>query len=292
MVPDVPGLNLNFYTSGIVILTMLRRSDHCHHSSIMQTTLLLAISIGLSSVSVSEAWISGNPIRKLPSLFAKQVTEDGDSDDSNMSIVETLRRKAEQLRRDVDRLEKAKEVVLLEEAEKEQQIRVEKEELRHRYSALVPILKPDGSTVVERCDFSPRRRRDNGNGNNSCSFITTVEAPLPLGILLGECDDGSISIDDVAESGHGATAGLRPTDLVRALTACQMEMEFPTWQLLAGGIGRPKTKRFLYSADDQPLAAVMAAVASNRMDPERRPILLVIERDGYEPAVVEEEEKE
>jgi hypothetical protein len=258
----------------------------------MQTTLLLAISIGLSSVSVSEAWISGNPIRKSSSLFAKQVTEDGDSDDSNMSMVETLRRKAEQLRRDVDRLEKAKEIVQMEQTEKEQQIRAEKEELRHRYSALVPILKPDGSTVVERCDFSPRRRRQDNNINddNSSSFITTVEAPLPLGILLGECDDGSISIDDVAAAGHGAKAGLRPTDLVRALTACQMEMEFPTWQLLAGGIGRPRTKRFMYSADDQPLAAVMAAVASNRMDPERRPILLVIERGGYVPAVVEEKE--
>ena len=31
-----------------------------------------------------------------------------------------------------------------------------------------------------------------------------------------------------------------------------MEMEQPTWQIIAGGIGRPKTVRFMYSVDGRP----------------------------------------
>jgi hypothetical protein len=57
-----------------------------------------------------------------------------------------------------------------------------------------------------------------------------------------------------------------------------MEMEQPTWQLIAGGIGRPKTVRFMYSVDNRPFGEVMDAIGSNRMDPERRPVLIVVER--------------
>ena len=57
-------------------------------------------------------------------------------------------------------------------------------------------------------------------------------------------------------------------------------MEMPTWQLLAGGIGVPKVKRFMFSADGQPFEQVMEAVGSNRQDP--RPVLFVIERNELE----------
>jgi hypothetical protein len=54
--------------------------------------------------------------------------------------------------------------------------------------------------------------------------------------------------------------------------------EQPTWQLLAGGIGRPKTMRYMFSTDYKPFELVMEAIASNRMDPEGRSVLLVVER--------------
>lgn len=70
-------------------------------------------------------------------------------------------------------------------------------------------------------------------------------------------------------------------DLLRAVTACQTTMETPTWQLLAGGIGQPKTKRFMFSVDGRPLEEVLDAVGSNRMDVSGRDVVLVLERvDG------------
>ena len=60
-------------------------------------------------------------------------------------------------------------------------------------------------------------------------------------------------------------------------------MSTPTWQLIAGRIGQPKTKRFIYSVDGRPLEEVLEAVGSNRMDPEGRDVWLVLERmDGGE----------
>jgi hypothetical protein len=55
-------------------------------------------------------------------------------------------------------------------------------------------------------------------------------------------------------------------------------VETPTWQLIAGGIGQPKTKRYMYSVDGRPLEEVLMAVASNRMDPQGRDVWLVLER--------------
>lgn len=216
-----------------------------------------------SSAFSSYGWITVDSV-------ASSLRESLTSVAAGKSDAEELRRRAQQLRHEVNQFEKEKLKVEMKEVERELQITAEKEALRERYSAIVPILKPDGTTVLERCDFEPRYKK---------SSIRTIEAPLPLGILLGECDDGSISIDEVADEGNGADAGLEENDLIRAFTACKMEMETPTWQLMAGGIGVPKTKRFMYSADSKPLEEVMEAVASNRMDPEGRPVLLVIERE-------------
>ena len=86
------------------------------------------------------------------------------------------------------------------------------------------------------------------------------------------------TIDAVAEGGNGEQAGVKVGDLLRACTACQMTMEQPTWQLLAGGIGRPKTTRMMFSTDGKAFEEVMDAVASNAMDPESRNVWLVVER--------------
>ena len=105
---------------------------------------------------------------------------------------------------------------------------------------------------------------------------------MPLCIILGEDEDiqGAIRVDEVADGGNGKVSGVKEGDLLRACTACQATMERPTWQLLAGGVGQPKTKRFMYSTDDRPFEEVMDAVGSNRMDPEQRPVILVLERRG------------
>ena len=109
-----------------------------------------------------------------------------------------------------------------------------------------------------------------------------------MGILLGEStgEDSTgarssattIMVDEVAEGSNGESAGIRVGDIVRACTACQAMMKAPTWQILAGGIGMPETRRFIYDVDGRPLEEVMEAIGSNRMDPEQRPVVLVSER--------------
>jgi hypothetical protein len=190
----------------------------------------------------------------------------------------------------------------------EEQKRQEEDSLailvRDRYSAILPILKPDGTTIMERCTFTPTHE-------DGASFITTFESMLPLGIIIGEAtrtitdSDGStrsrpyIVIDDMSSMSHGEQCGLQVGDILHACTACKVDMELPTWQLLLGGIGRPKTNRYMYAIDtasqqqvgqspynpnNQLLDNTMNAIASNRMDPEQRPILLVIERCDPTPS--------
>lgn len=105
-------------------------------------------------------------------------------------------------------------------------------------------------------------------------------ASLPLGIILGESEEfpGAVSVDEVTPDSNGQLAGVLEGDLLRACTACQVIMETPTWQILVGGIGMPKTKRFMFSVDNRPFEEVMDAIGSNRMDPEERPVILVLER--------------
>mmetsp|Transcript_7095 Transcript_7095/g.10156 ORF Transcript_7095/g.10156 Transcript_7095/m.10156 type:complete len:260 (+) Transcript_7095:102-881(+) len=184
-----------------------------------------------------------------------------------------LREEAKKLREEISGFQKEKDDVIKEAQEAERQVLADKQEMRMRYSAEVPILKGDGNTVLERCDFAPRFPRET-------STIETFNANLPLGIILGEDEEipGTIRVDEVVEDGNGFLAGVREGDLLRACTATQVTMETPTWQLMAGGIGQPKTKRFMYSVDGRPFEEVMDAVASNRMDPDERPIVLVIER--------------
>jgi len=217
----------------------------------------------LTILCVSNAWVGS---RSAPSTFTKLSSEPSDA-------AEKLRQEAAKLRQEVDSFEQSKR-----EAENnERRLREQEKEAaaaqRERYSAVVPILKPDGTVVDERCDFAPRHR-------DGASYITTCLASLPLGIILGESEDfvACTVIDEVAEGSNGQAAGLEEGDIVRAFTACQMTMETPTWQIIAGGIGIPKIKRFMFSADGQPFETVMEAVGSNRQDPEERPMVIVIER--------------
>lgn len=186
---------------------------------------------------------------------------------------ELLKEKAARLREEIASFEQKKASSVEKEQKANAKAQAEAAAKRERYSAILPILKPDGKTANERCDFPPFWKEP--------SFITVIESMLPLGILLGESDEvpGAVVVDEVAQGSNGEQAGVQVGDLVRACTACRMEMVQPTWQLIVGGIGQPKTVRFMYSIENnKPFDEVMEAIASNRMDPDKRPVLLVVER--------------
>jgi len=207
------------------------------------------------------------------SVKSNKIQEDYKDAEADNDKIRQLRLEAEKLRNDVLALEQAK----AEQLQRENERLKEQEEAqmmqRARYSATVPILRPDGSTQEMTVGFPPFFA-------NNTSYITIKEALLPLGVILGESElfSGAIAIDEVSTASNGYQAGLRVSDLVRGFTACKMQMEQPAWQLLVGGIGRPKTFRYMYSADFRPFEEVMSAMGSNRMDPEGRPVLIVLER--------------
>jgi hypothetical protein len=207
---------------------------------------------------------SRNSIRSQPQRWATSDSE-----------VQRLLNEADRLRQEVAAFQRQKSEVENRTIAMQLQAQETKQQTRNRYSADVPIFKEDGSTKVERVDFPPFCQ-------DGSSRIVVVEASLPIAILLGESEEfpGSFCIDEVAAGGNGARAGVIEGDLLRACTACQTIMDAPTWQILAGGIGMPKTKIYVYSADGRPFEEVMGALGSNRMDPNQRPVLLVLERRG------------
>lgn len=210
--------------------------------------------------------------RNLPPLF------DSVNDQQQARI---LQEKADQLRREIESFEDSKREQKRKYDEEQRAILKEKQDIRERYSAQVPILKSDGSVAMERCDFPPRlvSSKEN-NEKKKQSRIITVQANLPLGIVLGQREDmpGFTTVDEVAQGSNGELAGVKVGDLLRACTATQVTMEMPTWQLMAGGIGRPKTTRMMFSTDGVSFEKVMEALVSNSMDPEGRPAWLVLER--------------
>jgi hypothetical protein len=212
--------------------------------------------------------------RNLPPLF-----DSGVNDQQQQARI--LQEKADQLRREIESFEDSKREQKRKYNEEQQAILKEKQDIRERYSAQVPILKSDGSVVMERCDFPPRlvSSKEN-NEKKKQSRIITVQANLPLGIVLGQREDmsGFTTVDEVAQGSNGELAGVKVGDLLRACTATQVTMEMPTWQLMAGGIGRPKTTRMMFSTDGVSFETVMEALVSNSMDPEGRPAWLVLER--------------
>lgn len=192
------------------------------------------------------------------------------------SYARSLKEKAEKLRRDVLELEQSKAQVGYEKLRRESEERRRQQEVRARYSAFLPILKPDGRTVDEQIQFPPYYE-------NESSFIITCQARLPLGLVLGESESfaGAIVVDEVAAQSSGAQAGVQVGDIVRAFTACKMQMEQPAWQLIAGGIGRPKMFRYIHPVGvDKRVSFDMhlEALMSNRLDSEQRPVILVLER--------------
>mmetsp|Transcript_1560 Transcript_1560/g.3292 ORF Transcript_1560/g.3292 Transcript_1560/m.3292 type:complete len:248 (-) Transcript_1560:187-930(-) len=195
--------------------------------------------------------------------------------DGGVSDVKSLQQQAERLREEVNAFERSRASRIFDaEAATRSDAELERKE-KERHSAIVPILKGDGSTVMERVFFQsvlePR---------GISSQILAVEALLPLGLVLGEHETivGATSVDEVDGTGNAGSAGIMPGDVLRACTACQVSMSMPTWQLMMGGIGQPKTQRMMFSVDGKPFEEVMEAVSSNRMDQDMNPVVLVVER--------------
>lgn len=141
-------------------------------------------------------------------------------------------------------------------------------------SVVLPIASPDWTVEDTECFFEPR---------SAGSALLAIEVPVPCGVMLEKRDEATVYVDEVAAGSNAERAGVRAGDILRATTACQARMEMPTWQLLGGGIGRPKMSRFVFATDLDARPArsfdeVLAAVGSNRLDPDGRPAILVVER--------------
>lgn len=137
---------------------------------------------------------------------------------------------------------------------------------------VLPMSKPDWTVVEEEVEFKPRVDGD----------LVRLDVDVPCGLLLEE-DQGAVVVVEVGDGSNAQKAGVRAGDVLRATSAVRMQMEMPTWQLLGGGIGRPRYFRFIFGCDlegppKRTFEEVLAAVASNRDDPQSRPALLVLER--------------
>ncbi|KAL3933172.1 MAG: hypothetical protein SGBAC_010513 [Bacillariaceae sp.] len=215
------------------------------------------------------------------------------AEDDSVTILsaeaKALQEKAEKLRAEIAALTDSKEEAQEAQRQELQAELDQQEAYMQHYSGEVPILKPDGSVVLERVQFPPLIKSNSEDDDNTegsttdfASDILVCEARLPLGMILGQETESNapamVVVDEILEDSNGALAGIQEGDVLRACTSCTVEMEQPTWQLLVGGIGRPKTVRFMFGTDDEPLEAVLEALGANRMDPEERPVVLVVER--------------
>ena len=133
---------------------------------------------------------------------------------------------------------------------------------------------------------APRTRVASEPRSDGSAQLIKFEVEVPCGVILQESDDAGgrpiVVVGAVGEGSNAEAAGLRPGDILRATSAVRQQMEMPTWQLLGGGIGRPKTFRFIFGADLDAKPArdfeeVLGAVGSNRLDPQGRPAILVVE---------------
>lgn len=78
------------------------------------------------------------------------------ANDSREEEARRLKDQAARIRSEVASFEQEKKNMARQEEEKQEEISSQKQLERLRYSAELPILKEDGSTVVQRVDFAPR----------------------------------------------------------------------------------------------------------------------------------------
>jgi hypothetical protein len=263
-------------------------------SSLKSSALVVVVYVALTIQSISCFSPSSHPMRTTLSTPTTPTTTTPTTTSTSRNMIfgkkdnnaEELRKQAQKLRQEVNQFEQTKKDENQKVIKQNKKIQQQKQDEYMQYSAEVPILKGDGTEVMERVQFLPRFKAEeegsssNKKKNRMISEIITIQAPLPLGLILGQSDElpGLTTVDEIGEGSNGEQAGVQVGDLVRACTACQVSMEMPTWQLMAGGIGRPKTSRMMFSTDGKPFEEVMDALVSNQMDPNGRDVWLVIER--------------
>lgn len=146
--------------------------------------------------------------------FGTSLSAGADADD--------LQEEARKLREEIEAFERTK--TEQEEAEKRAVSEAKREVQKDKdfYSAILPILKPDGSTMEEKVEFTPISKKKD-------TRIVVLEGSLPLGMILEEGDIvGTTLVDQVAPDSNAALAGVQEGDYLRACTACEMNMEAPT----------------------------------------------------------------
>ena len=117
----------------------------------------------------------------------------------------------------------------------------------------------------------------------NASSLLCVRLDMPLGMLLEEEETGALSgamvVGECLEEGSAQAGGVREGDVLRATTACSMQMSYPTWQLMMGGVGQPRLQKILFAAQDEPFEKVMAAIASNMREQQGNgQVVLLLER--------------
>jgi small-conductance mechanosensitive channel len=154
--------------------------------------------------------------------------EDSSTSQDDEKMILKLKERAQQLRNEIEEFEKQKNDLADEERERQQKLLDDKRAIIDHYSVVLPILKPDGTTVEEKIQFPPRlvASTSDDEEEEGSSTVFTVEANLPLGILLGEHETfvGITEVDEVVKGSNGDLAGIKEGDLLRACTACKMEM--------------------------------------------------------------------
>lgn len=125
------------------------------HALLMSLILLMTC-----FVSIGNAFLLHVPksfMMKTPGSCLLLAATTGDDE------VERMKKEAERIRTEIASFERSKAEAVQRELQEQEQIKSSKQKKRLQYSAEVPILKGDGSTVVERVDFPPRIKDGTSN---------------------------------------------------------------------------------------------------------------------------------
>ena len=177
-----------------------RLSFQCHVPSPFQLLLVSIFFLLKANPGVCFMISAERPSRITP-LFSTA--------ESAAEEAERLKEQARKLREEIEAFQEKKDNLEEEERQAIQKELDEKQAFIDRYSAVVPILKPDGTTVEENVQFPPTM------GTDGDSIIKVFTAPLPLGIILGESEEIPVMtvVDEIQEGSNGEIAGGKGGDV-------------------------------------------------------------------------------